>query len=129
MRTSEDEDILHQPFNIEKHKKTFIHYLEIVILEDGTIEYAVPSHIKKIENICCKKLGINTDRYEYITNSQLLDDFKLRYNNQWWFWEEYLYEISKAICVWENMYKGIANEKQLAKLKELKENGLYLGEI
>ena len=42
-----EEYTLYCPFDIEKHKKTFINYLEVVILEDGTIEYAVPSHQEK----------------------------------------------------------------------------------
>lgn len=127
MYTSEDQKVLHQPFDIETHKKTFVHYLEIVILEDGTIEYAVPSHNKKLESICCKKLGIEDSIYP--ASPQLLDDFKLKHGNNWWDWEEYLYETSKTICVWENMYKGKPNTKQLNKLKLLKENNLYLGEI
>lgn len=128
MYTSEDQKILHQPFDIETHKKTFIHYLEIVILEDGTIVYAVPSHNKKLESICCKNLGIDIN-FEYSPNPQLTHDFKLKHGNNWWDWEDYLYETSKAICVWENMYKGRPNIKQLNQLKILKENNLYLGEI
>lgn len=30
-------------FDLEKHKQTYVQYLEVVILEDGTVEYAVPS--------------------------------------------------------------------------------------
>ena len=127
MYTSEDENVLHQPFDMEKHKKTFIHYLEIVILEDGTIEYAVPSHNKKLESICCEKLGIKP--FEYFSSPQLTDDFKSKYGNNWWYWEDYLYETSKAICVWENMYRGTPNKEQLYKLKQLKDNELYLGEL
>lgn len=37
-------DILYQPFDIEVHKENFINKLEIVILEDGSAVYAVPSH-------------------------------------------------------------------------------------
>ena len=29
---------LYCPFDIEKHKQTYINYLEVVILADGTIE-------------------------------------------------------------------------------------------
>ena len=35
-------------FDLEKHKQTYVQYLEVVILEDGTVEYAVPSHQEKL---------------------------------------------------------------------------------
>ena len=38
------DEVLHSPFNIETHKKTFINYLEVVITSDGVIHYAIPSH-------------------------------------------------------------------------------------
>ena len=31
-------------FDINTHKNNFINYLEVIILKDGTIKYAVPSH-------------------------------------------------------------------------------------
>ena len=52
-------EVLKRPFNIETHKKTFINYLEVVISPDGVIEYAVPSHNGKLEEILMKKLKIN----------------------------------------------------------------------
>ena len=54
-----EQQILHSPFNIETHKKTFINYLEVVILENGIIEYAIPSHQEKLISICCKQLNID----------------------------------------------------------------------
>ena len=47
MRRTEQE-VLHSPFDIKPHKETFINYLEVIINEDGSIEYAVPSHIEKV---------------------------------------------------------------------------------
>ncbi len=35
-------------FDLEQHKQTYVQYLEVVILEDGTVEYAVPSHQEKL---------------------------------------------------------------------------------
>lgn len=37
---------VYSEFDIEHHKKTFIHYLEVVIDGNGKIMYAVPSHQK-----------------------------------------------------------------------------------
>lgn len=120
--------ILHSPFDMKTHKENFIHYLEVVILEDGTIEYAVPSHQKKLEEICCRKLGFKFDNL-YSESIELLEYYKSIYKNNMWHWFDFLFETSKAICVWEIKYEGIANEKQLQKLKELKDYGLYLGVI
>jgi hypothetical protein len=38
-------------FNLELHKKTFINYLEAVILPSGVVQYAIPSHLEKLREI------------------------------------------------------------------------------
>lgn len=45
------QEILQAPFDIETHKKTFIDYLEVIIRPDGTVEYAVPSHMYKLMSV------------------------------------------------------------------------------
>ena len=50
---SQDE-ILHSPFDMKTHKENFINYLEVIILENGTIEYAIPSHIKNLKKFVVK---------------------------------------------------------------------------
>lgn len=35
---------IYSGFNPKLHKQTFIHYLEVIIDENGKIMYAVPSH-------------------------------------------------------------------------------------
>lgn len=47
--------ILHSPFSITVHKRTFTNYLEVVITSDGTIMYAVPSHQEMLIYLACKK--------------------------------------------------------------------------
>lgn len=39
-------------FNIQKHKETYINYLEVLILENGKVVYAIPGHQMKAEQIC-----------------------------------------------------------------------------
>ena len=46
-------------FDLEKHKQTYVQYLEVVILEDGTVEYAVPSHQEKLIALACQKKGVS----------------------------------------------------------------------
>ena len=122
-----DQQVLHSPFNMEIHKKTFVHYLEVVILEDGTIEYAVPSHSKKLEKMVCKKYGFEW-KYDYLGSIELCEYYRkeLMFKVDWLDW---LLAESGCISVWTDRYIGNPNEKQLAKLKELKDYGLYEGEI
>lgn len=116
----EDSYNVYSKFDIKKHKERFINYLEVLILEDGTVEYAVPSHQMKAEALCCKKLNIT--RTELISQStEHLFDYA-----------EWLLTICNAIMVWNGGYlagnNGL-NNKQKTTLKRLKLNGLYRGKI
>lgn len=53
-----DLEILHGKFDLQTHAENFICYLEVIIRRDGTIEYAVPSHQKKLEAIAREAYGI-----------------------------------------------------------------------
>lgn len=116
---AEQQQVLHSPFNIETHKRTFINYLEVVILEDRTIEYAVPSHQEKLIRICLNKLDITRDElYEMCPLFEFYFDFNI-----------WLSQMSGAIAVWNDRYEGIANTEQKKILKRLKMHGLYVGTI
>lgn len=54
---NQEEYNVYSKFDIQSHKKTYINYLEVLILEDGAVEYAVPSHQEKVLEIACKKLN------------------------------------------------------------------------
>ena len=106
-------------FDIKKHKETFIDYLEVLILEDGKIVYAVPCHQTKAEMIACEKLGISRD--------ELISSCPKEYYCNYLTW---LLTITNSISVWSNCCiageNGI-NKKQKSVLKLLKLNGLYKG--
>lgn len=53
-----EEYTLYSKFDFNKHEKTFINYLEIIIKPDGEIEYAVPSHQEKLIKIACELKNI-----------------------------------------------------------------------
>ena len=38
---------LYSKFDLEKHVRKYIHYTEVIIRPNGTVEYAVPSHQEK----------------------------------------------------------------------------------
>ena len=54
---------LYSDFDIEKHAKTFPHYLEAIIFPNGRIEYAIPSHQEKLISIAIRKKGITRQEY------------------------------------------------------------------
>ena len=79
-------------FDLEKHRasmKTF-NYLEIVILPDGTVEYAVPSHQRKLENIC-KVMTSEQDFTKRLQDPEAFADYM-----QW------LCNYSGCVCVWDS---------------------------
>lgn len=46
-------------FDYKAHRENFINYLEVVILKDGSIEYAIPSHQWKLAKIYCENHDIS----------------------------------------------------------------------
>ena len=110
---------LYCPFDIEKHKQTFINYLEVVILSDGTIEYAVPSHQEKAIRLACKKLNCDRDYFINVVSKDHVSD-----------WYEWLMDIAGVIMVWDRQvhYHNVT-QAQIDSLKNLKNAGLYLGPI
>lgn len=44
-------EVLHGPFDPDVHAETFTNYLEVVIEPDGTVIYAVPSHVMALARI------------------------------------------------------------------------------
>ena len=114
---------IHSKFNIKKHKETFINYLEVLILQDGTIEYAVPSHQEKALDLACKKLNKTKQEIEDMCPREYYCDYLT-----------WLLGITGSVSVWGNaaehfiVYKTI-NKKQIMVLRSLKKQGLYKGKI
>lgn len=110
---------LHSDFDIDQHKKTFIHYLEVVIDESGKIMYAVPSHQEKLISIACEKLNVTREELNAMCPREYYCDFMT-----------WLCKMSGACVVWEKFIQADKlTEKQIKALQMLKDNGLYLGEI
>lgn len=111
--------VLHSDFDMNIHKEVFTNYLEVVILKDGKIEYAVPSHNNKMAEIYMKQCGLNNiheamDRIPKEYHFDMIEWFNIQ---------------TGAISVWNNYFMGRANKKQLAVLRKLKMFGLYKGPI
>ena len=110
---------LHCPFDIEKHKQTFKNYLEVVIDEDGTIMYAVPSHQKKAEALACAKLKVSRQELCAMCPPEYYFDY-----SQW------LCMVAKLVLVWNGFcIAAELSPKQIGALRRLKMAGLYQGAI
>ena len=119
----EEEYNLYSKFDIQKHKENYINYLEVLILENGEVEYAVPSHQDKAVALACKKLNKTKKEIEDMCPREYYCDYLT-----------WLLGITGSISVWGNcsehfiVYKTI-NKKQIATLKKLKKHGLYKGNV
>ena len=112
--------VLHSPFDISTHKRTFINYLEVVMSPEGVIEYAVPSHQEKLIEIACKKFNV--------TRGDIFDK-----NNFPWCPFEYFGDVILWLCnltgycsLWTN-YRLLpmnVTEKQKEVIKLLEREGL-----
>ena len=101
---------LYSTFDIDKHKETFINYLEVIITNDGVIHYAVPSHQQFVNKIIMEQHGLDEQAFCNIMPVTCFQEFLLAY--------------SGAIMVWSVGYSGIPNKKQLAQLQLLHKEGL-----
>lgn len=112
---------LQSEFDIEKHKKRFIDYLEVMICKDGKVVYAVPSHQMKAEELCCDKL--DTPREELISRCPP----EYYYDYLTW-----LLTICGAVAVWNDFCvcgDDPLTKEQRVTLRKLKMSGLYRGKI
>lgn len=112
------QQVLREPFNIETHKKTFINYLEVVIMEDGTIVYATPSHQEKLIALATQKLKVSRE--------QLNDLCPIKYYFDFMNW---LCQISGCVSLWNTHMVGKANEQQRKAIEQLIKEGLYHGQL
>lgn len=111
-----NQDVLRKPFDLEIHKNTFVNYLEVIVLEDGTVTYAVPSHQEKLIAVACEKLSLTRDELNDLCPPAYYFDFM--------FW---LCEISGCVALWNEHMCGKPNEQQQKMIKQLRDEGLYRG--
>ena len=115
---SYEQAVLRSPFDFDTHKRCFINYFEVVILEDGTIEYAVPCHQEKLFAVI---QGRSNETREEI-GKRCPPEYYFSFN-------EWLAKEARALCVWDRFYYGEPNEKQMEALRRCQEEGLYRGEL
>ena len=110
---------LHSEFDIDKHKETFVNYLEVIISEDGKIHYAVPSHQEYLINECMHQY--DWDRQE------VYDNTPVDYYGDVIIW---LCKMTGSVSVWNDFLQFYQiNQKQFDSLVHLKNAGLYNGDM
>lgn len=114
MKIANSIEILRQPFDIEIHKKKFINYLEVIVDEEGTVHYAVPSHQEWLIQKACRKLNISREGlYELCPPEYYFDVIG------------WLTNVTGCVAVWGDSYKGKLNEPQYDTLKLLESERLF----
>lgn len=104
------------PFDADTYDH--INYLEIIILEDGTVYQAVPSHQMTLLSLAARKFEK--------TPRQVADQCPEMY---YFDYDHWLRSITGSVCVWYEFTKGRMNLTQARILHELKERGMYVGAI
>lgn len=108
---------LHCAFDIQKHKETYVNYLEVIILPTGKVEYAVPSHQDKLIHVGMKKHECSRQKYMDMCPEEYYFDYM-----------NWLCQDTGCIAVWNDRICGKPNRFQKKKLQELKYAGLYGGD-
>ena len=113
---------LHSKFNAEKHKQTYINYLEIIMHKDGRIEYAVPSHQEKLIEIACEQEHCTREELYAKCPPEMSFDVV-----------EWLCRLTGCISIWTDHFvrhwSQTLTDAQYDKLKELKQLGIYHGDV
>lgn len=102
------DDIMSQPFDYRRHGEEFTRYCEVVILKDGTVEYAVPSHQEKLKALC-RERGVDP----------IADCPRSMYAR----YDEWLMQQTGAVCVWYDRWLGNPNDAQARSLRRLQMHG------
>lgn len=112
--------ILNSDFDIKTHKKHFIDYLEVVILETGKVEYAIPSHQEKLIQMACVKHKLS--RQELICSCPA---------DKYFDYMSWLCEMAGCIAVWNDRIEVGSNVtiEQVNALLKLHDEKLYYGDF
>jgi hypothetical protein len=113
-----EEYSLYSEFDASLHRERYPHYLEVLIDRDGKVLYAVPSHQEKAIELACREKGWTRERLKKECPPEYYFDFL-----------DWLLALSGSVSVWTYAYKGEPNKNQKKTLVNLKNAGVYEGEI
>lgn len=110
---------LSSEFDLEKHKENFTNYLEVIIDERGKVFYAVPSHQEFLIKRCCDKLKVSREVLDLMCPKEFHSDFMI-----------WLSKMCNCVAVWNDFTQGYEyTEEQVGTIQELKDGGVYFGDV
>lgn len=86
-------DCNYSKFDLQRQVSTYPHYLEVITLEDGTVEYAHPSHQQKLIKLACDSIGCNRDTLQWLCPEEYYFNF-----------DTWLCKMSRCVSVWTKFY-------------------------
>ena len=113
-------EVLHGPFDPDVHAETFTNYLEVVIEPDGTVVYAVPSHVMALARIRAGH-DVTLDGLFRELESIPLTESPL----------DYLVERTGCASLWTRcaVYPRSVTDAQRTAIIDLQRRGLYKGPL
>lgn len=109
---------LYSPFDVEKHKKTFIDYFEAILMPDGSVQYAVPSHQEKLISIGKKLFGKSRNDFIAMCPTEKHDCYI-----------EWLCDVTGCVALWNSFVVGKPNQLQMNKIRELVDAGIVYSRV
>lgn len=104
---------IYSEFDLEKHKETFINYLEVIILPSGEVKYAVPSHQEFLIQYAMIIKSCSREEINKMCPKEYYADFIT-----------WLTQITHCVAVWNDGYIGKPNRFQKKVIKRLIDYGL-----
>lgn len=102
--TSKEKYDVYSDFDIDKHAKNFINYLEVCISPEGKVYYAVPSHTQFLEYVLEQQCVKNNKDYKKVINDNLH------------YWPNCLCDLTGYCMVWNDLIykpsKGLTKAQQ-----------------
>ena len=87
--------ILKEPFDIHTHAENFICYCEVIVHPNGNIEYAVPSHERKLVEIYARVHNISVDdAMEILQRQDDPTEFAMHDTGCIYVWYDHLYNAT-----------------------------------
>lgn len=99
---------IYSEFDIEKHKETFINYLEVIVHEDGEVCYAIPSHQEYLIKLGCELLECDRDTFFNLCPEEYYCDYM-----------RWLCGVTKCVSVWTQGYICFESPKISDRQKEV----------
>lgn len=109
---------IYSAFDIEMHKQTYVDYFEAVLMPDGTVRYAVPSHQEMLLKIGVEQYKKTREDFIAMCPPALYCDYM-----------KWLCDVTGCVAMWSKFVVGTPNEFQMSKIHELIDAGIVSSSV